>query len=822
MSDLRLALRALRSTPVVSSVAMLSLALGIGANTAIFSLVDALLLRPLPVRTPDRLVTISSDFALRNGLRAGLGMSYAMWRRLESHGADLAGAFAWSADRVNLAERGEVEPADALVVTGGFFDTLGVGAHLGRTFTPAADVRGGGPDGPVVVIGYDLWQRRFGGAPDVLGKTLPVDGLPCTIIGVMPPGFFGIEVGRPFDVLIPLGVEPLIKGTRVSLHDPRSLMLTVMARLKDGQSIEAASDALRVAQKDMLDGLFPAGNLPKWLAEPFRLVPAATGTSDRSGLRTRYTRPLLTILAVAALVLLIACANIANLALARGNARRHELSVRLALGATRGRLARQLFVESLVLAIGGTLLGLLVARWSAAVLIAQLSAADTTVALDLSVDWRVLMFAAALAAGTAIVFGTQPALRVLRLSPMDVLRAHARGVTQRSNLSSAAVAIQVALSLVLVVAAALLIRSFERLAAMPLGFDSDRILVVSVETARSMPAGTEPPARIDYYHRLAALTAAVPGVERAAASIATPLDPGTRSPLNAQPDTLLTHRVAPGWFATYGTRLRAGRDFDNRDTAGGQRVAVVNEAYVRAFLPGREPLGAAIDKGPCSRRDGGCTVVVGVVGDAVYGWTRAGMRPTVYLPLAQSATQGLGATSVRISVRSASIAPRLLAPAVAAALTAEDSNLSFSMHPLTDDVRADTRQDRVVASLAGFFGVLAVALAALGIYGVTAYTVSRRRAELGIRLALGATPAGLRRLVLERVLLLIGIGLAAGAAVSVWATVFLGALLYEVTPRDPMTLAGAAAFLAAIGILAAWLPVVRGTRIDPAEVLRES
>ena len=821
MSDLRLALRALRSTPVVSSVAMLSLALGIGANTAIFSLVDALLLRPLPVRTPGRLVTISSDFALRNGLRSGLGMSYAMWRRLESHGVDLAGAFAWSADRVNLAERGEVESADALVVSGGFFDTLGVGAQLGRTFTPAADVRGGGPDGPVVVIGYDLWQRRFGGAPDVLGKTLPVDGFPCTIIGVMPPGFFGIEVGRPFDVLIPLGVEPLIKGTRVSLHDPRSFMLTVMVRLKDGQSIDAASEALRVAQKDMLDGLFPAGNLPKWLVEPLRLVPAATGTSDRSGLRTRYTRPLLTILAVAALVLLIACANIANLALARGNARRHELSVRLALGATRGRLARQLFVESLVLAIGGTLLGLLVARWSAAVLVAQLSAADTTVALDLSVDWRVLTFAAALAAATAIVFGTQPALRVLRLSPMDVLRAHARGVTQRSNLSSAAVAIQVALSLVLVVAAALLIRSFERLATMPLGFDSDRILVVSVETARSMPAGTEPSARIDYYHRLAALAAAVPGVERAAASMATPLDAGTRSPLNAQPDTLLTHRVAPGWFATYGTRLRAGRDFDNRDTAGGQRVAVVNEAYVRAFLAGREPLGAAIDKGPGSRRDGVCTVV-GVVGDAVYGWTRAGMRPTVYLPLAQAATQGLGATSVRISVRSASIAPRLLAPAVAAALTAEDSNLSFSMHPLTDDVRGDTRQDRVVASLAGFFGVLAVVLAALGIYGVTAYAVSRRRAELGIRRALGATPAGLRRLVLQRVLLLIGIGLAAGAAVSVWSTVFLGALLYEVTPRDPMTLAGAATFLAAIGILAAWLPVVRGTRIDPAEVLRES
>jgi putative ABC transport system permease protein len=805
-------IRSLRSSPVVTAIAVLSLALGIGANTAVFSVINGLLLRPLPVSDPERLVTVSSDFALRHGFKAGAGISYGMWRQLEERLDAFEDGFAWSSASFDLSEGGELQPAPALIVSGGFFTTLGVRPLLGRPLTRADDVRGGGPDGPVVVISHRLWQRRFGGTPDVIGTPLLVDRVPCTIVGVTAPEFFGIEVGQPFDLVVPLGIDPLIRGPRVSLHNPASMMLTVMLRLETDQTLDAATAQLRGMQPAILSAVgFPDGKIPSYMKEPFVLVPAATGTSDRSGLRRQYQRPLLTILAVVALVLLVACGNIANLLLARATARKHELSVRLALGAPRWRLAQQLLTESAVLAAAGTIAGVVFAMWASRALVTRLSNPDSPISLDLSLDWRVLGFTAAVGVLTTMVFGIRPAFRATRGAPIDALKNPVRTGGERLGVSSALIVAQVALSLLLLVTAALLVRTFTRLAGTPLGFDSERVLVIAVDTARAQPGELPPDTRIEYQQLLVDRIAAAPGVAHAAGSTITPLGPGSNSPINQNPETLLQHWITPGWLSVYGMPLRAGRDFTRDDRAAAPRVVIVNDAYVRKFLSASTALGSSVGRG----------TIVGVVGDAVYGSIRGGMRPTIYVPLAQSAGLGLPErTSVKISVRSATSSPASLTAALGAMLRDADPNLTFSFQPVQDAVNQSIAQDRIVATLSAFFGGLALLLSALGLYGVTSYAVSRRRAEIGIRLALGASRRAVLRLVLFRISLLIGAGLAAGTAISLWAAKFLAALLFEVNPRETGVLLTAALILAAVGLFAGWVPAHRATRIDPAEVLR--
>jgi putative ABC transport system permease protein len=825
MQDLRLAIRALAATPIVSIVAVLSLALGIGANTAIFSLVNSLLLRPLPVADPHRLVSISSDRAIGLGFKAGLGWSYAMWDQLRQQAGietaatgiepSFAGALAWSAQRFDLAQGGEMQEVNGLVTSGGFFTTLGVPAQLGRTYTSADDVRGGGPDGPVVVISYRLWQRRFGGAANVVGMPLTVERVPFTIVGVTPPEFFGVEVGRGFDVALPLGAEPLIRGKRAVIDQPSSYLLFVMLRLKPGQSFDAATAALRALQPQILG----SSRVPQFLQEPFTLVPAAAGTDIPASARPRYERPILTILVVVALILLIACANLANLALARATVRRHEMSVRLALGAPRWRLARQLLVESLVLAAIGGFAGLLFAAWVSRVLVTQLSAPADHLVLDLSLDWRILAFTAAITVVTAVLFGTAPAFRAARVAPVDALKGAGRtgGSTGGSlRVPNGLVIAQVALSLVLVCAAGLFVRTFQWLASVPLGFDSDRVLVINVDTAR---ATTDPADRTALYHRLVGAVAAVPGVAHAAGSMWTPVSaPSTPDPKRM----VLSNVITPGWFATYGTPIRTGRDIDGSDTANAPAVAVVNEAFVRRDFADGRAIGETVD----------ARTVIGVVGDQVVqgGYKadgvprslRDGAPPTMYVPLAQSAGSGApGRTTIVINVRSAAGPPAALARSIGAALIAVDRDLAFTFRPLSDSLSASIAQERLVAMLSGFLGALALLLAGLGLYGIMSYAVSRRRTELGIRLALGAEPRAVVRLVLARVGLLVGAGVVAGTALSLWLSRFVAPLLYGLQPRDPVTLSAAALTLAAVGALAAWLPVRRASRIDPAEVLRD-
>jgi putative ABC transport system permease protein len=821
MHDLRDAFRSLKSTPIVTIVAVLSLALGIGANSAIFSILDSLLLRSLPVAAPEQLMLVGNARFPRTS------WTNPIWEQMRERQGLFDSAFAWSSTRFNLARTGQTELVDGLWASGRLFTTLGVSPLLGRTFTEADDRRGGGPDGPVAIISYGFWQRRFDGAADVVGRTLTVERVPFTIIGVTPPQFFGVEVGRTFDVAIPIGVEPLIRGKESALDRRSWWWLNVMLRLKTGQSRQAAETALRGVAPQIREATLPLDwrptDLASYLREPFALTEAASGSS---GLRERYRRPLTTIMVVVALVLLIACANIANLLLARATARRHELSVRVALGASRWRIARQLLAESLLLSGAGALLGLALAQWGSRLLVRQLSTSTTNVFLTLSLDWRVVGFTAGVATLTALLFGMAPALRGTRVQPNDALKTQGRGVVGdgRFGLGNALVVLQVALSLVLVVAAGLFMRTFASLASVSLGFDSGPLLVASIN---AQPAQLDPEARPRLFRQALEAALATPGVSSAALSAVTPVSGATwnnRIELPDGPDLPETERsafmnlVSENWFRTYGTPLLAGRDLTSQDTIGALPVAVVNETFAKKFMPGKNPLGARFRMPGGPNRPTVDRQIVGVVKDAVYRSLREPVPPTMYFPFEQQLEPPSG---MSVTVRTAGGSAALLTRPLASALTRVHNDIAITFRPLSDQVGAALVQERLIAGLAGFFGGLALLLAGLGLYGVTSYAVSRRRTEIGIRMALGARPGGVVALVLRRVAILVGLGTVVGVAAALWASKFVETLLYGLQPRDPVTMVAAVLVLASIGAAAGWLPARRAARIDPARVLRD-
>ncbi len=820
--DTRHALRQVHRSPGFAATIALTLALGIGANAAIFAVINGLLLRPLPVTDPNRLVTISSDAAIAHGYQGG--WTFAMWEALPPHADLFAGVLAWTPARFDLAPSGERQIVEGLFASGGYFETLGVSAILGRTFTAADDRPGGGAEGPIAVISHRFWQRRFGGAASVVGAPLIVDGVTVTIVGVTPPEFFGVDVGRAFDVALPLETEPLIHTNRSIL---RSSRLVVMLRLKLAQSIAAGTATLRTLQPAIL-GVTPetlSTVRPPQHREPFTLVSAAGGTSlpvrGPSGLRQSYARPLVTLLVVVLLVLTIACVNIANLLLARATARRHELSVRVALGASRARLARQLLIESLVLAALGAIGGAAIAGWGSHALVAQLSTAADRVVLDLSFDWRTLAFIAGVAVATVGVFGTAPAFRATRAASRDAIEMQGRAASRHTaggggvaTLSGSLAIVQIALSLALVVAAALFVGSFERLSHVPLGFDPGRVLIVNVDTERARAE----PDRMRLYQRIVDAARGVPGVAHAGASIWTPVDGGMR--MGDSQTRVEFNFVTAGWFAAYGTAVRMGRDFTEHDTAEASPVVIVNHAFVRAFMPGRLPLGETIPY-PRSREGEVPRTIVGVVDDAVFDSQREGIQPIVYLPMAQALAEGAtGPTAISVGVRSAAGSPMQLARSVGAAVTGVDPGLSYTFRLLTDHVDASVRQERIVAIVSGLFGGLAVLIAALGLYGVTSYTVNRRFTEIGIRMALGAQRTQVLRLILAQSLTLIAIGIGLGLAAASAVTRYLRGLLFGLTPLDPGTFIGVAALFALVATAAAWIPAHRATRVDPLVALR--
>jgi len=822
MNDLRLAIRTLSATPIVSVVAILSLTLGIGANTAIFSIVNSLLLRTLPVNDPQRLVQL--DEASTNGQRS---WTYPIWNQIHQQPQLFDRAFAWSNTRFNLAAAGETEFVDGIWASAGMFDTLGVPAVLGRTFSDADDRRGGGPDGPVAVISYDFWQRRFGGARDAIGRTLNVERVPVTVIGVTPPGFFGPDVGRTFDIVLPLGVEPLVRGRETWLDGRSTWWLSVIARLKPNQSREAAIQALQNAQPQIRDATQPGWT--DYLKDPLTLVPAANGDS---ALRRRYQRAATILMAIVGVVLLIAAANIANLLLARASVRRHELSVRLALGASRRQLVRLLLTESAVLATVGAALGILLAHWSSRLLVAQMSTQTERVFLDLSLDWRVLGFTIGATAVTVLLFGTAPAVRGTDVKPMEAIKERGRSnATHGHARTTAALLIaQVALSVILVAAAGLFVRTFTALANVPLGFEPARVLVVTVNAQRTQVAVPDRPA---LFERVRHSVASVPGVGSVSLSVITPVtgqgwngtvDVSDVSPLPGRQSMTFKNAVTPEWFETLGTPLITGRRFTDSDGTGAPRVAIVNKAFVRKFMNGASPIGHIVrDRGvPGLENNDVPKEIVGVVADAVYRNLREPIPATLYVPMAQL-SESFAVPSISLSVRSMNAgSPALLSRSVAAAIAQVNPDLAVTFLPMANLVNASLTQERVIATLSGSFGGLALLLAGLGLYGGTAYAVSRRRSEIGIRMALGAPPSGVVRLVFARVARLVGAGVIAGVLVSLWLSRFVEALLFGLTPRDPATLVVAALILIVVGALAGWIPARRASRIDPARVLRDA
>jgi predicted permease len=821
--DVRAAVRGLRKSAGFSVVVIGTLALGIGANTSLFSIFNSLIMRPLPVRDSGSLALLTDG-----------SWSYPVWQEIRARAGDLFdGAFAWSGESFDVAQSGRAVIVDGAYVSGHFFDVLGVPAFRGRILTTADDSPAPS-NGPVAVISHRFWRQHFGGADDVVGRQLTVQRLSFTIVGVMPPGFSGVDVGRMADVMLPFSAEPLLQGRESQLQTVGTIWLQIMVRLKPGQTIEHANAALRGVQPQIRDATLPGlrenpAFAKRYLTDPFTLAPAAAGNS---GLRRQFETPLFAMVVAVGLVLLVACANIANLLLARALARRGELSVRLALGGSRGRLARLLFVESLLVAMTGAALGLVFAKWSSALLVQQLGTWESTVSLDLALDWRVLVFTATLACLCAISAGMAPMIAVKSVAPGEALKSAGRAMAgdRRFAVRGALVVAQIAVSFILVIGAGLFLRTFASLSQLPLGFAPEPLVVVHMNLLASGIPPEERGARIE---RLREAAAATPGVRSASLSARrlltgsgsgwatnsvgvgdSPMTPEDRRSVGR----VWRNATTPGWFETMAIPLLSGRDFNDSDRVGSPLVAIVNEAFVRRFLPNQRPIGQTLrvaDAGPRYE-------IVGVVADAVYTTPREGMLATMYVPLAQrEPREWTSRRDAVLTIKAVSGQRALVERDVATALTRADPTLVFTSGTFDQIVDATETQERLMAMMSGFFGALALLLAALGLYGIVAQAVSARRTEIGLRMALGAQPTGIVRLVFHRIGVLIVAGLALGLAGSWWAARFIAPLLFQVEARDPTTFAGTAAVLVAVGVLAAWVPARRAAGLDPATVLRE-
>jgi len=812
MNDLRSAVRSLRATPIVTSVAVLSLALGIGATTVIFSLTNSLLLRKLPVRDPGALVLVT-DPTVPGVRRYALGV----WESFRRFVDVFDGTLAWSSTEFNLVPRGEAQIVSGAWVSGSYFETLGISALLGRVLSESDDRRNGGVDGPVAVVSYAFWQRQYGAAQNVIGRSLMLNGVSFTVVGVTPQRFSGLDVGRRADVIVPFGAATLMPGSD-------NLQVTIMARRRADQTVEAATVALRRLQPQIRVASLPQD--PRWrqqdldayLRDGFVLLSGATGNSR---LRLRYERPLGLLMAVVGLVLLIASANITNLLLARATDRRRELQVRAALGASRWRLIRGLLAESLVIASVGAALGVALASWGSSLVLRQFSTRINPIYLDVSIDSTVALFAIAVTGLVTLLAGIVPAVRSTQLVHSAFLRTTALSEGGRFfGPSAALIVLQVALSVVLVVGAGLFLRTFTSLMTVPLGFEPERVLMAAVNAADTR---VPPSQRLVMFQRVRDAVRAVPGVADAAFSFLTPVSgPILLRPIEGRaiPERermSSVNLVSPGWFRTLGTRIVAGREFRDADRAGTSPVVVVNPAFVRKFLNSSNPLGQVVRTGIVGP-NAGAAEVVGVAEDAVYSSLREPAPPTIYFPLAQ--LQSAPPASLTLTVRSEAASPQQMARSIAAAIGTIDPDAALTFRPLTEQINAALTQERILALLSGFFGGFAVLLAGLGLFCITAYSVSRRRREIGIRMALGAGPGSVIRLVFGRVCLMIAAGVVIGAAASMWTAQFTASLLFGLEPRDPVTLALAVVILSGAGLLAALPPAWHASHVDPSVALR--
>ncbi|HEV2289719.1 MAG TPA: ABC transporter permease, partial [Candidatus Acidoferrales bacterium] len=824
LQDIRFAFRILRKTPLITGIAILSLALGIGANTAIFSLIDAVMLRMLPVQNPEQLAEIL--FRSPTTSRPRPNVTNPIWEQVRDHQDAFASVFAWRSTDFDLADGGQENTIPGVYASGGYFTTLGVRPAAGRLLTASDDTRG---CSGVAVLGYGFWQAHYVGAQSAVGSSIRLNGHYFPIIGVAQRGFSGIDIGTSFDVAIPICAEAILDGKDSSLDLRADWWLAMMGRLKPGTNVEQADARMKVLSQPLFGAVVPQ-DWPSKYQDMFRkytfaVLPAATGAGGPFGLRAYYRQPLEILMFVVGLVLLIACANIASLLLARSAARQKEIAVRLSLGASRGRLVRQVLTESVVLSGAGALLGILFARWGSALLVRFVSTQQNQVFLDLKLDGRVLAFTIGIAVLCGLLFGILPALRSTRVSAMSAMKeGQSQGASGRSQSVAARwiVAMQIALSLVLLIGTGLFIRTFANLMTLDAGFDRNNVLMVETNIHN---AQIPEPARAPLYGQMLAKLQAVPGVVSASQCWVTPLSgrqwdnsltiPGGSLPAGADSDVLLNW-VTPDFFATMRTPILEGRAFDARDTAASTPVVIVNQLLARTYFPGQNPIGKhllANNKGMLSTQP---MEIIGVTQNAKYNSLREDFQPEAYFPLAQIGAVGEGTT---FEIRTA-MTPGVLIPAVRDAMASVNKSASLQFTTLRQEADDSVLQEHLMAVLSGFFGGLALLLTAIGLYGVMAYVVTQRTHEIGIRMALGAQQTSILRLVMRDAAIVLVAGIVAGVLGSIWITRLARQLLFGLTPNDPSTLALAIMALVAVALVATYIPARRAMKVDPMVALR--
>ena len=813
LQDLRQGFRGLIRTPGFTAAAVLTLALGVGANTAIFQLIDAVALRSLPVTNPDELAEVKII-----GGNGGFGVNFGpygeltrpVWEELKRSQQAFSGMFAWSTPSVRIGPRENLHPASAIAVSGDFFRALGVQPLRGRLIEPQDETAC--PE-TVAVVSARFWQREMGGRELTADSRLIVNLQPVDVIGVAPPEFFGLAVGEQFDIALPLCRPAEMRRERFDI--------AVAGRLRPGWTIERASAHLNALSAAIFDATAPTEYSPASIArfKAFRLgaYPAASGVS---ALRSRYEDALRLLLAITALILLLACANLANLMLARGSARDREVAVRTAMGASRARVAREFLVESFLLGIAGAALAVVFARMLGRMILWALSTQGSSPTLILHTDSRVLLYAAGVAFATCLFFGIAPALRAARISPASATRSGGRGMTpgrERFSIQRSMVTVQIAISVVMLVAALLFVRSFRNLITFDSGIRQQDITIARLGFDPSTPPERFTPIR----RELLADIKALPGVVEVGATSQVPLLGGSWSHGVHVADKEGSARftwVSPGYFGTVGVPIVQGRDFTMQDTETSPRVAVVNREFIRQMIGSGNPLGQKLRTNPEPRYPSTVYEIVGIIPDTKYNTLQGQIPPMVFAPDSQHPSQGPGASlMIHSSVPSA-----VVVAAIREYLRRAHPGMIAEFSVFQAQIRDGLVRERLLAMLAGFFGLLAVLLAIIGLYGMISYGVSQRRPEIGVRIALGASRRNVIGLVMGEAGWLLLIGITIGSAISLVAGRGISTLLFGLQPNDLPTLAAACALLALIAAAASFVPARRASRIDPATMLRDA
>ena len=836
--DLRLALRNLAKAPVFTSVAVLSLALGIGANTAIFSLIDQLMLRLLPVRNPTELVLLDSNGNHMGNTRGGNSFSYPMYQDFLAHNQVFSGVLCRVMTPVSMGFSGTTERASGELVSGTYFRTLGVGAAIGRTIAPDDDTTVLGH--PVVVLSHRFWETKFAGDPSVLNRTMVVNGHNFTVIGVAARGFDGIEPGSVSELFVPVTMKDWMfpnSGGMLDLNDRRSAWLQILGRLKPGVTTQQAKASMQVLFHQIIEQEAKDPSIARaseydrreFLKSTINLLPAGTG---RSFLRSQMTRPLQVLMAIVALVLLIACGNVANLLLVRAAGRQREIAVRLALGASRWQIIRQLLMESVLLAFSGGVAGVGVAYLGLKALLGFLPQSTASLGLAIAPDGRVLLFNFGVALVTGLLFGLIPALQATNPDVAPTLKDQAGSVagTGHERVRKSLVAAQVALSLLLLIGAGLFIRSLRSLREVGPGFPASNLIAFRVDPSLN---GYEGPRSVAFFRELNRSLAAAAGVQSAAlASNPVLEDRDWESTVNVEgyvskPGEDMNpqfNAVSPAYFATLGVPLLDGRDFSDRDTATIRHpgipfpipnVIVVNETLAKRYFGSRRAVGRHIgfgnDPGDIADME-----IIGVVKDFRYQRIRGDITRQAFIPFASIPFAAEMTSYVRTALPS-----KQAFETIRRTVANLDRNLPvYNLRTLESTIDASLLNERLVASLSMLFAALATMLAVIGLYGVMAYTVEQRTREIGIRVALGAQRASVVTMVMKEVVLVVGVGFGIGLPAAWLSSKLVASLLYGIRPSDPMSIGAAVAVLAVCALLAGYIPAVRASRVDPLRALR--